>query len=201
MPDEDLSRQFAEKYLHPRSLNPQYERVWGRWDMSAVKKAQPVIPDCEVSIEDTDVFRIMETYNLAQQSPDWWRQIGTLIFVPGEKKPIAGAFNTHYPSPYDLGICGDMRIYVDAGDSSAKELYSSLHAERVVISRCGRKGIALEGSSMYINTFPCGDCARWIVEAGIKELFFCEGYSILGGFETLKTYGVRIVQVKTPVIS
>lgn len=44
------------------------------------------------------------------------------------------------------------------------------HAERNAIYNAARIGVSIEGSRMYLPWFPCMDCARAIVQAGIKEL-------------------------------
>jgi dCMP deaminase len=44
------------------------------------------------------------------------------------------------------------------------------HAERTLIARAARSGICTDGSTMYLNWFPCSDCALAIAEAGIATL-------------------------------
>lgn len=44
------------------------------------------------------------------------------------------------------------------------------HAERNAIYNAARVGISLLGCSAYVNWFPCIDCARAIVQAGIVRL-------------------------------
>lgn len=44
------------------------------------------------------------------------------------------------------------------------------HAERNAIYNAARTGVLLEGCRMYLPWFPCVDCARAIVQAGITEL-------------------------------
>ena len=44
------------------------------------------------------------------------------------------------------------------------------HAERNAIYNAARLGIALEGCTAYVNWFPCVDCARAILQAGIIRL-------------------------------
>lgn len=44
------------------------------------------------------------------------------------------------------------------------------HAERNAIYNAARCGTALEGCTIYIELMPCMDCARAIVQAGIKEV-------------------------------
>jgi dCMP deaminase len=44
------------------------------------------------------------------------------------------------------------------------------HAERNAIYNAGRIGVALAGCSIYINRFPCADCARAIIQSGISRV-------------------------------
>ncbi len=48
------------------------------------------------------------------------------------------------------------------------------HAERNAIYNAARIGMALDGCRMYLPWFPCMDCARAIVQAGIVELIAVE---------------------------
>lgn len=195
MPDEDISHVVAEEYLYPAGCQVEFEPIWARWDMTAVKRQEPVIPDVEVSLKKTDLLAMIATQKFAQNSPDWWRQVGAMAFKDG--KMIACAFNRHYPTEYETAIFGDLRINFDAGDPAGTDIYLSLHAEKGIVTSCAREGISLRGASVHVTTFPCGDCARMLADCQIKELFFAEGYSSLKGFETLKTAGVRIVKVNT----
>ncbi len=45
-----------------------------------------------------------------------------------------------------------------------------VHAEENAILNAGRKGVALRGSKLYVEMFPCMNCARAIVQAGIREV-------------------------------
>lgn len=44
------------------------------------------------------------------------------------------------------------------------------HAERNALFAAARQGVATEGSEMFIEWFPCADCARAIVQAGVSVL-------------------------------
>jgi dCMP deaminase len=195
MPDEDVSCLFAEKYIKPKGHNVKFEQIWARWDMTAVKRQEPIIPDLEISSDEKDKLAMIAAQKYAKNSPDWWRQVGAMAFRDG--KMIACAFNKHYPTEYETVIFSDLRINFDAGDPSGAEVYLSLHAEKGIVTSCARDGISLKGASVYVTTFPCGDCARMLADCQIKELFFQEGYSVLKGFETFKAAGVRIVKINT----
>lgn len=45
------------------------------------------------------------------------------------------------------------------------------HAERNAIYSAAKHGISLNGGTMYLPWFPCADCARAIIQSGIKRLF------------------------------
>lgn len=54
------------------------------------------------------------------------------------------------------------------------------HAERDTAQRAARKGISLDGATMYLALIPCMDCARCLIGSGIRELVldydFSENY-------------------------
>lgn len=195
MPDEDLSHLYAEANLIPFGCQVTFESIWARWDMTAVKRQESVIPDIEVSLSETDFLCMMEAKELGQKTPDWWRQIGAVAFRGYDR--IACAYCRHYPDEYETFIFSDPRINFDAGNLAGAEVYLSLHAEKGIITACAREGVSLKGASVYVSTFPCGDCARMLADCQIKELYFQEGYSVLKGYETLKAAGVRVVKVNT----
>lgn len=45
------------------------------------------------------------------------------------------------------------------------------HAERNAIYKAARNGISLINTKMYCTYFPCADCARGIIQAGIEKLY------------------------------
>ncbi|MBN1509499.1 MAG: hypothetical protein JW955_21810, partial [Sedimentisphaerales bacterium] len=70
------------------------------------------------------------------------------------------------------------------------ELCAAIHAEeRAILSLGGRSA---DGCTMYVNTFPCFQCARHIVNAGIKKVVYVEAYPIEEAVGFLKSNGVVI---------
>jgi deoxycytidylate deaminase len=51
-----------------------------------------------------------------------------------------------------------------------------VHAEMEALSACARIGSSTIGCSMYVTTFPCHNCAKHIVAAGIERVIFVEPY-------------------------
>ena len=46
-----------------------------------------------------------------------------------------------------------------------------MHSERYAIASAAKIGTDLEGGCIFLNWFPCADCAQVIIQAGIKRLF------------------------------
>lgn len=55
-----------------------------------------------------------------------------------------------------------------------KYLYVS-HAEQNLIAFAARKGISTEGCDIYCTHYPCSNCAKSIIQAGIKKVYFGDG--------------------------
>lgn len=60
--------------------------------------------------------------------------------------------------------------------TSILEFGRIVHAEMSAIMDAARRGIPLQGATLYCTTFPCHMCARHIIAAGIKRVVFIEPY-------------------------
>jgi cytidine deaminase len=52
----------------------------------------------------------------------------------------------------------------------------AVHAEAAAIMDSARNGVSTKKSTMYVTTFPCHECARHIVAAGIREVIYLAPY-------------------------
>ncbi len=191
MPDEDVSRQFAETHLPGKGV--EFVSVFLRWDKQISTKEFEVPQDRIISYDEAHKELMVAVSREAEKSPDWWRQIGAIIVRDG--KPLLAGFNRPIPSKdYTFGPFGDPRSNFDAGERI--EFAKALHAEAAVIAQAARQGIPLEGASLYVTTFPCPVCAKSIAEAGIKRVYYSKGYSLLDAEDVLRAYGVEIVMVR-----
>lgn len=68
------------------------------------------------------------------------------------------------------GVIGDAQIM------NVLEFGRCVHAEMAAIVDAARRGAAVHGSTIYSTTFPCHECARHIVAAGIKRVVYVEPY-------------------------
>lgn len=56
------------------------------------------------------------------------------------------------------------------------EYSRSIHAEMDAVLSAARSGVKIQGGSLYVTTYPCHNCARHLVAAGITEVRFLEPY-------------------------
>lgn len=56
------------------------------------------------------------------------------------------------------------------------EFTRCLHAEQAAIVNAARTGVAVNGARLYTTTFPCHECTKFIVGAGIVEVQYVEPY-------------------------
>jgi deoxycytidylate deaminase len=57
------------------------------------------------------------------------------------------------------------------------EFSRSIHAEmHAILSALSNKGDKVKGGRLFVTTYPCHSCARHIIAAGIKEVYFIEPY-------------------------
>ncbi|HUT45925.1 MAG TPA: AAA family ATPase [Sedimentisphaerales bacterium] len=71
------------------------------------------------------------------------------------------------------------------------ELCTAIHAEeRAILSLGGRKA---DGGRLYATTFPCFQCARLILDSGIKRVIYVEAYPMKETTQFLEKNGVKVV--------
>lgn len=74
----------------------------------------------------------------------------------------------------------------------------TVHAEAGAISYAARSGIRLEGATLYCTHCPCIDCAKLIINTGIKRVIYDQAYRKTEGLELLRTVGIIVEQWTQP---
>lgn len=74
----------------------------------------------------------------------------------------------------------------------------TVHAEAGAISYAARSGIRLGGATLYCTHCPCIDCAKLIINTGIKRVIYDQAYRKTEGLELLRTVGIVVEQWTQP---
>ncbi len=192
MPDEDVSREIIETF--PQYFkNTEIVSTALRYDKFILEKKFNIDPLAVISEDEFAKSVLSKAHQIAQRSPDWWRQVACIVITEHGKE--ISVYNDHLPLSRTANEMGDPRSNFNAGVRG--DLSLAIHAETGVIAYAAKHGISLLGASMYVTTFPCPVCARVISQTGIRKIYFEEGYSSLDGKEILESNGIAIYQVKT----
>lgn len=67
-----------------------------------------------------------------------------------------------------------------------------LHAEANAITKVARSNNSSDGATLYVTASPCIECAKLIIQAGIKRVVYGEEYRIRDGIELLQRAGISV---------
>ena len=130
---------------------------------------------------------------VAQRSTCLRSQVGAVIVKEGRvvsmgyNGPVSGMPACSYPD-YTGGEEGHPECM---GPGCTR----SLHAETNSIAFAARAGVAVEGCTMYCTMSPCINCAKVIVNSGIKKLVYMKEYRDTTGLNLLKSAGITVVHL------
>lgn len=110
------------------------------------------------------------------------RQVGALVVK--DKMIISDGYNG---TP-----CGFENICED--DNNLTKPYV-LHAEANAITKLARSSNNSDGSTLYVTASPCIECAKLIIQAGIRRVVYGEKYRVADGIELLERAGIELVYI------
>ncbi|MBO7506132.1 MAG: dCMP deaminase family protein [Paludibacteraceae bacterium] len=111
------------------------------------------------------------------------RKVGALIVK--ERMIISDGYNG---TP-----CGFENVCEDENNKTKPYV---LHAEANAITKVARSSNSSEGATLYVTSSPCIECAKLIIQAGIRRVVYEEEYHTPDGIELLKRAGVEIEHLK-----
>ena len=102
------------------------------------------------------------------------RKVGAVIVR--DKRVLATGYNG---APTGLSHCaetGCIRAKMGVPSGQRHELCRGLHAEQNAIIQAAYHGISIKGSTLFCTTLPCSICFKMLINAGILEIVYEEGY-------------------------
>lgn len=76
----------------------------------------------------------------------------------------------------------------------SKTLPEVLHAESNAITKLAKSTNSSDGATLYCTLSPCFDCAKLIIQAGIKRVVFTEEYRHGNGLDLLRKAAIIVEQ-------
>ncbi len=107
------------------------------------------------------------------------RKVGALLVK--DKMIISDGFNGT-PSGFP-NVCED---------ENNVSLPYVLHAEANAITKVARSGNSSDGATLYITDSPCIECAKLIIQSGIRRVVYGRQYRLTDGIELLRRAGIQV---------
>ncbi len=70
-----------------------------------------------------------------------------------------------------------------------------LHAEANAITKVARSNNSSEGATLYVTSSPCIECAKLIIQAGIRKVVYADSYRLSDGIELLRRADIELISV------
>ena len=118
----------------------------------------------------------------AQNSYCKRRQVGALIVK--DKMIISDGYNGT-PAGFE-NVCED--------ENNVTKPYV-LHAEANAITKVARSNNSSENATLYITDSPCMECAKLIIQSGIRRVVYSNQYRNIEGIELLKRATIELVYI------
>lgn len=111
------------------------------------------------------------------------RQVGALLVK--DKMIISDGYNGT-PSGFE-NIC--------EGEDGKTKPYV-LHAEANAITKVAKSGNSSDGATLYVTAAPCIECAKLIVQSGIRRVVYTDEYRLDDGIQLLRRAGIEVEKVE-----
>lgn len=106
-----------------------------------------------------------------------------------DKRVIAGGYNGAVSGD---DHCIDVGCYIVDG-----HCLRTIHAEMNAVLQCSKFGIPTDGAEIYVTDFPCLQCTKSLLQAGIKKIYYMRNYHNDDyAIRLLKRKKVAVEQVK-----
>jgi dCMP deaminase len=146
------------------------------------KDCRPLRPSWEEYFMDI-------THLVSKRSTCLRRQVGAILVK--DKKILATGYNG---APSRLDHClevGCLRQEKGIPSGERHELCRGLHAEQNAIIQAAYHGVGIQGSTLYCTNHPCVICSKMIINAGINQIVYEEGYADSLAAKMLKESGIN----------
>lgn len=122
------------------------------------------------------------------------RQVGALIVK--DKNILSSGYNGAPSGITHCEVTGCLREKLNVPSGERHELCRGLHAEQNAIIQAAFHGTSINDSILYCTNLPCSICSKMIINAGIKNIIYKEGYMDSLAEEMIEESGITISRLE-----
>ena len=131
---------------------------------------------------------------VAKRSTCLRRAVGALIIK--DKRILSTGYNGAPSGIRHCGEVGCLRKTMKIESGQRHELCRGIHAEQNAIIQAAYHGVPIKGASLYCTNLPCVICTKMIINAGIKTIYYQEGYADTLSNDMLLEAGIEVIQLE-----
>ncbi|MBW1727158.1 MAG: cytidine/deoxycytidylate deaminase family protein [Deltaproteobacteria bacterium] len=132
------------------------------------------------------------TFLVAKRSTCIRRAVGAIIVK--DKRILSTGYNG---APTGIKHCseiGCLREKLNVPSGEKHELCRGIHAEQNAIIQAAYHGVSIKDSNLFCTNMPCSICAKMIINAGIKKIYYHSGYADAMSEAMFTEAGVKLIQ-------
>lgn len=130
---------------------------------------------------------------VAKRSTCLRRAVGAVVVK--DRRILSTGYNG---APVNVTHCidaGCLREKLNVPSGEKHELCRGIHAEQNAIIQAAYHGVSIKGATLYCTNLPCSICAKMIINAGIKAIYYVEGYADSISEDMLKEADIQLVRL------
>jgi len=130
---------------------------------------------------------------VAKRSTCLRRSVGAIIVK--DKRILTTGYNG---APSGIRHClevGCLREQLNVASGERHELCRGIHAEQNAIIQAAFHGVSIKDSTLFCTNLPCSICAKMIINAGIKKIYYQSGYADAISEDMLQEASVELIKV------
>ncbi|GHT79690.1 cytidine deaminase [Actinomycetota bacterium] len=130
------------------------------------------------------------TNDVAERSTCTRRKVGAIITK--DKRILATGYNGVPTGIEHCAVRGCLREQLGVPSGEKHELCRGLHAEQNAVIQAAKHGVVIDGGVLYCTNQPCVVCSKIIINSGIEEIVFFDGYPDALAEEMLVEAGIKV---------
>lgn len=130
---------------------------------------------------------------VAKRSTCTRRAVGAVLVK--DKRVLATGYNG---APSGIRHCsetGCLREQRGVPSGERHELCRGAHAEQNAIVQAAHYGVPINGATLFCTNLPCSICAKLLINAGVKKIYYKSGYADEISEEMLNEANIDVIQV------
>ena len=121
------------------------------------------------------------------------RSVGAVIVK--NKRILATGYNGAPTGVPHCAETGCLRVQRNVPSGQRHELCRGIHAEQNAIIQAASHGVTISGADLYCTNLPCSICTKMIINAGLKTVYYKDGYADDLSKQMLADTDIRLVHM------